>query len=98
MKMYEEVVSVSLESEAGVLLAFAVGMFGLFVFICMFAVPLKYAVRFVINSVIGGAAILLVNAVGAAFGVHIALNAVTAAVVGLLGLPGVLMILFLQAV
>lgn len=88
----------SLESEAGVLLAFAVGMFGLFVFICMFAVPLKYAARFVLNSIVGGAAILIINALGASFGVHIALNVVTAAVVGLLGLPGAIMILFLQAV
>ena len=87
----------SLASEAGVLLAFAVGMFGLFVFICMFAVPLKYAVRFVLNSIVGGVAILLINAVGAAFGIHISLNIVTAAVVGLLGLPGALMIIFLQA-
>ena len=87
----------SLASEAGVLLAFAVGMFGLFVFICMFAVPLKYAVRFVLNSIVGGVTILLINAVGAAFGIHISLNIVTAAVVGLLGLPGALMIIFLQA-
>ena len=89
--------SVSLQSEAGVLLAFAVGMFGLFVFICMFAVPLKYAVKFLLSSVIGGAAILIINTVGAAFGIHISLNIVTAAVAGLLGLPGVLMIIFLQA-
>ena len=56
-------VSVSLQSEAGVLLAFAVGMFGLFVFICMFAVPLKYAVKFLLSSVIGGAVILLINVI-----------------------------------
>lgn len=87
----------SLASEAGVLLAFAVGMFGLFVFICMFAVPLKYAVKFVLNSIVGGVAILLINAIGAAFGIHISLNIVTAAAVGLLGLPGALMIIFLQA-
>ena len=86
----------SLQSEAGVLLAFAVGMFGLFVFICMFAVPLKYAVKFLLSSVIGGAAILIINAVGAAFGIHISLKIVTAAVAGLLGLPGFGFLLILR--
>lgn len=87
----------SLASEAGVLLAFAIGMFALFIFICMMAVPLKYAVKLLLNSAAGGAVILVLNAAGAAVGIHISLNAVTASVVGLLGLPGILMIIFLQS-
>lgn len=88
----------SLAGEAGVLLAFAIGMFGLFVFTCMFIGPLKYALKFLLNSVMGGAAIIVINAVGAPFGLHISLNILTAAAVGLLGLPGAVMVIFLQYV
>jgi inhibitor of the pro-sigma K processing machinery len=87
----------SLANEAGVLLAFAVGMFGLFVCTCMFIVPLKHAIKFLINSAVGGITILVINTIGASFGIHISLNIVTAAVVGILGLPGAIMIIFLQA-
>ena len=83
----------SMANEAGILLAYAIGMFGLFVVVCMFIVPLKYAVRFLISSLLGGIAIDLA---GAAVGIHISLNCLTAAAAGVLGVPGVLMLLFFQ--
>lgn len=88
----------SLAGEAGVLLAFAIGMFGLFVFTCMFIAPLKFALKLLVNSALGGAAIIVLNTVGAPFGLHISLNIFTAAVVGILGLPGAAAVLFLQYV
>ena len=82
------------ENEAGILLAFAFGMFGLFAAVCILIVPLKYAFRLLLNSTVGGLLILLFNAFGALLGFHIRLNAVTAALVGILGLPGMLLVLF----
>ena len=86
----------SMAEEAGVLLAYTVGMFGLFVFVCMFIVPLKYAVKFLFNSILGGVAIVAINFIGKAVGLHISLNLLTAAIAGVLGVPGVLLILFFQ--
>lgn len=86
----------SMANEAGILLAYAIGMFGLFVVVCMFIVPLKYAVRFLISSLLGGIAIVVINLAGAAVGIHISLNCLTAAATGVLGVPGVLMLLFFQ--
>lgn len=54
----------SMANEAGILLAYAIGMFGLFVVVCMFIVPLKYAVRFLISSLLGGIAIVVINLAG----------------------------------
>ena len=86
----------SMANEAGILLAYAVAMFGLFVIVCMFIVPLKYALKLLINSILGGVAIVVVNLAGAAVGIHISLNCLTAAAAGILGVPGVLMLLFFQ--
>ena len=86
----------SMAEEAGVLLAYTVGMFGLFVVVCMFIVPLKYAVKLLFNSILGGIAIIVINLIGKAVGIHISLNLLTAVIAGVLGIPGVLMILFLQ--
>ncbi len=88
----------SMAEEAGILLAYTVGMFGLFIVVCMFIVPLKYAVRLLFNSILGGIAIIVINMIGKAAGIHISLNLLTAAAAGILGIPGVLMLLFLQNV
>ena len=61
----------SMANEAGILLAYAVAMFGLFVIVCMFIVPLKYALKLLINSILGGVAIVVINLAGAAVGIRI---------------------------
>lgn len=78
----------SMANEAGILLAYAVAMFGLFVIVCMFIVPLKYALKLLINSILGGVAIVVINLAGAAVGIHISLNCLTAAAAGILGVRG----------
>lgn len=86
----------SLANEAGILLAYAVGMLGLFVFLSMFIVPIKFILKLMLNSVLGGIAIVVLNIIGDAFGIHIGLNLVTAAAVGVLGVPGAVMVLLVQ--
>lgn len=60
----------------------------IFIFGRIFIVPLKKILKLVINSVLGGLTIFIINLVGANFGFHIGLNIFTSVVVGLLGLPG----------
>ena len=60
----------------------------LFIFGKVFIVPIKKILKLVVNSVLGGVAIYLINLIGGTFGFHIGLNIFTSILVGLLGLPG----------
>lgn len=79
-----------MSTEIGILLAYALGIFALYVIGYMFLVPLKILLRLVINSIAGAVAILGINWIGAFWGLHISLNILSAVIVGFLGVPGVL--------
>ena len=81
--------------EMGILLAFTMGMIGLYLLAWIFLIPMKVVVKLMCNSILGGIAVVLVNLVGGAFGINIALNFLTAALVGVLGIPGMILCLLL---
>ena len=58
--------------------------------------PFKTVIRFVANSLIGIGLVLLINFAGKHFGIHIGINPISAALLGMLGVPGVVMILLAQ--
>lgn len=60
----------------------------IFIFGRIFILPLKKIFKLVINSILGGITIFLINLVGGTFDFHIGLNFFTSIVIGLLGLPG----------
>ena len=60
----------------------------LFIFGRVFIIPIKKIMKLVLNSILGGLTIFLINIVGSNFGFHIGLNIFTSILVGLLGLPG----------
>lgn len=68
----------------------------LFLFGRIFIVPIKKILKLVLNSIIGGVVIFLINLVGANFGFHIGLNFFTSVLVGLLGLPGVVVLVIIK--
>lgn len=68
----------------------------LFLFGRLFIVPLKKILKLVVNSVLGGLCIFIINMIGANFGFHIGLNVLTSVVVGLLGLPGVVCLVIVK--
>lgn len=68
----------------------------LFLFGRLFIVPIKKILKLVLNSIIGGVVIFLINLVGANFGFHIGLNFFTSVLVGLLGLPGVVVLVIIK--
>ena len=55
-------------------------------------VPLIKILKLVINSILGGVLIYLINFVGSGFSFHIGLNFLTAVFVGLLGVPGAVLL------
>ncbi|MGG7165714.1 pro-sigmaK processing inhibitor BofA family protein [Clostridium ihumii] len=77
--------------NAAIIFIFAV--LGLIVLGKLLAWPLKILIKLVINALAGGILLLLVNFVGGPFGISIAINAVTALIAGLLGLPGVVFLI-----
>ena len=60
----------------------------LFIFGKVFIVPIKKILKLVINSILGGVTIFLINLIGRIWGFHIGLNIFTSILIGLLGLPG----------
>ena len=77
--------------EMGILLAFILGMMVLYLVAWIFLVPMKVVGKLLLNSLIGAVVLLLINMIGAGFGIHIPLNLLTSGIVGLLGVPGVVL-------
>ena len=61
----------------------------------IFSVPLKALFKLIINSVLGGLLIFIINLIGAVWNFHIGLNIGTALVVGILGIPGAILLIIL---
>lgn len=78
--------------------AYALGLVLLFVFIKIFYVPLKAAVKLALSAVGGGVILYVFNLAGSLVGMQIGLNLFTALVAGLLGIPGMSLLLILQIV
>lgn len=84
-----------MSTEIGILLAYALGIFALYIIGYMFLVPIKFLLRLVGNSILGGLFILFINWIGPHWDLHISLNFFTAVIVGILGIPGAILLLFL---
>lgn len=68
----------------------------LFILGRFFTVPLIKIIKLIINSILGAVLILLVNIVGSSFQFHIGINIITAIFVGILGLPGAILLVVLK--
>ncbi|MBR3673398.1 MAG: pro-sigmaK processing inhibitor BofA family protein [Clostridia bacterium] len=62
----------------------------------IFYVPLKHIIKLLINSILGGLLIYIVNMVGVSFNFHIGLNVGTAIFTGILGVPGVVVLVLVK--
>ena len=78
------------------IIAYIACIFFLFIFGKVFIVPIKTIIKLVINSVLGGVVIFLINFIGAYFNFHIGLNIITSIFVGLLGIPGAIVIVIIK--
>jgi inhibitor of the pro-sigma K processing machinery len=82
--------------EYSTVFAYVIGIILLYFLGKYLVVPMKTVLRLIYNSLIGGISILVINFVGGNFNFHIALNPVTAFIIGTLGIPGVFMISILK--
>ena len=62
----------------------------------LFSAPLKVALRVLINSVLGFGALWLLNLTGGVTGIALGLNIFSSLTVGILGVPGLFLLLLLQ--
>jgi len=68
----------------------------LFIIGKIFSVPIKAIFKLIGNSILGGLLIFIINLIGGAFGFHIGLNIGTALLVGILGIPGAILLILLS--
>ncbi len=76
------------------IVGYILGLLVLFVVTRILLKPLRVFVRLLANSVIGILLMMLINALP--FGIYLGINPITALVTGLLGVPGVCLLLVLQ--
>lgn len=62
----------------------------------IFIFPLKKIFKLIVNSVIGAALIYVINIVGSSLNFHIGLNWWTILCSGLLGIPGVILVIIIK--
>lgn len=79
-----------------VLLAFAFGLLILYLLARILYFPLKWLARLIGNAIIGGIILYIFNFIGGFWGLNIGINVITALIVGILGIPGVVLLLVLQ--
>lgn len=80
------------------ILPILIGVAVLFIVLKLLALPMKIIIKLVINGLVGGLVIFVVNLIGANFGFMIDLTWITALIVGFLGVPGVVIVTILQFV
>lgn len=67
-----------------------------FIFGKIFLVPLKSIFKLILNSVLGGVLIYIINIIGMLFDFHIGLNIVTSILIGILGVPGAILLVVIK--
>ena len=77
-------------------LGFLVAVIVLFLILKILSLPLKIIIKLMLNALIGGVVLFLLNIVGARFGLIIDINWISTLLVGFFGVPGVILVLIFQ--
>lgn len=82
--------------DTNTLFAFLIGIILLYIVGRLLVFPIKILWKLILNGVIGGAVLWVINVFGGAVGIHVGINVVTALAAGFLGIPGVILLVILQ--
>lgn len=78
------------------------GFFAALIFIVLVGrvmmVPLRHVFKLLVNGIIGGILLWLVNFFGATFSVFVPINIATVLIAGFLGIPGVILLVALRTI
>ena len=78
------------------IMAYSLGLIIIYVCCRIFAKPLKWVLRLTVNAILGGLVLAAVNFVGGFAGMAVIINPLTSLIAGLLGLPGVALVILMQ--
>lgn len=79
-------------------LSFLVALIILYIVLKIIAAPVKIIIKLMINAFVGGVVLFLINLVGAGFGFTLNITWLTSLIVGIFGVPGVVLVILLQIV
>lgn len=79
-------------------LSFLVALNVLYIVLKIIAAPVKIIIKLMINAFVGGVVLFLINLVGAGFGFALNITWLTSLIVGIFGVPGVVLVILLQIV
>ena len=77
-------------------LSFFIAILVLYIVLKIISLPLKVIIKFMINALLGGIVLFIINLVGAQFGLVLNINWITSSIVGLLGIPGVIIVVIMH--
>lgn len=80
----------------GNVFAYLLGLVLLYVIGMILVIPIRILIKLIVNGIVGGVTLFLFNLVGGIFGVSLVVNPLNAIIVGILGVPGVILLLILQ--
>ncbi len=83
------------EITAGTVMGYFLGIVIILVSARIFFAPFKLALKILINSAIGGIVMFVINSIPF-LGIYMGINLVSALVVGILGIPGLCLLLIAQ--
>ncbi|MFZ7119711.1 MAG: pro-sigmaK processing inhibitor BofA family protein [Eubacteriaceae bacterium] len=91
---------IGLETDA--ILAYSVGLLILYLLgsslIKVFKMPIKIIITIFVNSIIGGILLFAINIFAENFNFQIGVNPINAMIVGVLGIPGLIMLILLRLI
>lgn len=87
-----------MDTNPAMIIAALIGLFLLYVLCRLFIRPLKWLLKLLLSCALGCLAMLLANKLLSNLGISFALNPLTAALSGILGLPGMALTLILQSI
>jgi len=79
-----------------VILGYAIGIVAIYLVAKLLSVPIRILSKLVFNGIAGGITLLIVNWVGGSFGIVVGINVISALIAGFFGIPGVLLLIFIN--
>jgi inhibitor of the pro-sigma K processing machinery len=84
--------------DLNLVIAFVFGLFLLYLLVRVLYLPLRIFLKLLGNTLVGGILLAIFNAIGSLWGLTIGINILTAFVTGILGIPGIILLLILQKI
>lgn len=82
--------------DTNILISVVICIIFLLIFGKIFLLPIKKIFKVVLNTGLGALVIFVINTIGTSFGFHIGLNIINALIVGILGIPGAVLLVLLK--